>query len=477
MALPPQTVSIKRKKEDDPVEALYIHNEHQQKKQRRFTDFVYNLVQPQDGLSKKSLHTPSSLRSASSRTADGVPVVRATKPGEEDEENRRSISTLQGRAAPPRKTEAPSAPFHGQVAASITPQPAHVSVSRDESSTYLPSQMRRFHLSHSHSTISGSPIGKAKKTKKTKVDIAVFVENIKAMGSGNSKSTSGGAPEKAGSGGVKPNGAPPNEVSVDKHKASASSSPTVNNISADIPSQADDSELRLATDLERFAIQNLQIPLRPPSTSTATTPLSKPPIRHRPNPSAARYKDRHPSPPPPVPHQAYDTSMTDARDDIYVFDTYIRTPLPTAIPQIAASSDVVLAPLPRIPPNAGLLIITAETQEVWDQLVHEGEMIEGEEDGEGWDDEDSNGTAALPRSRSPSPVFISSANASVPHLAEDNPANDYPDADADLSPSLSDEDGLGVYGYSRQRRGAFSDDDDDGEGSYGEEPSWSGDEN
>ncbi|KAI1906864.1 hypothetical protein LOZ61_006461 [Ophidiomyces ophidiicola] len=88
MALPPEQIRIKRRREEEPVETLYIQPETRQTK-RRFTDFVFQRVildQEEAGVgsaSNPSLTNERSTRHSCSRTAGSgpsVPIVRTGSP-------------------------------------------------------------------------------------------------------------------------------------------------------------------------------------------------------------------------------------------------------------------------------------------------------------------------------------------------------------------------------------------------------------
>ncbi|KAE8144326.1 hypothetical protein BDV25DRAFT_167098 [Aspergillus avenaceus] len=110
MALPPEQISIKRRREEEPVDTLYIQSKLHQTK-RRFTDFVFQRVQisgkdhtndsstaaTATGTVQRPIRTPRSVSalvtpspgSVANRTPGGVPLVRATSPGAEWREEKR----------------------------------------------------------------------------------------------------------------------------------------------------------------------------------------------------------------------------------------------------------------------------------------------------------------------------------------------------------------------------------------------------
>ncbi|KAK2811135.1 hypothetical protein FQN50_002471 [Emmonsiellopsis sp. PD_5] len=161
MSLPPEHIRIKRRREEEPVETLYIQSEIHQSK-RRFTDFVFQRVvrtadgsiSPAAGASPraaapspgKDFKSPRSV-STSGITSPTVPVVRATAPGAEFG-NRRITSRKEGmleKAAggglPPLSTPPPASRSTAKAGSPLGDRSA-VSSSRASPSYGV----RRFHL-------------------------------------------------------------------------------------------------------------------------------------------------------------------------------------------------------------------------------------------------------------------------------------------------------------------------------------------
>ncbi|KAL2819897.1 hypothetical protein BDW59DRAFT_118759 [Aspergillus cavernicola] len=101
MSLPPEHINIKRRREEEPVDTLYIQSELHQTK-RRFTDFVFQRVTVDASNATQSSSSSPSRSTAAQRTirnprsvsslhvskttnsvGGGVPSVRATSPGAE----------------------------------------------------------------------------------------------------------------------------------------------------------------------------------------------------------------------------------------------------------------------------------------------------------------------------------------------------------------------------------------------------------
>ncbi|PGH01531.1 hypothetical protein GX51_05218 [Blastomyces parvus] len=99
MSLPPEHIRIKRRREEEPVETLYIQSQIPQPK-RRYTDFCFQRVvkKPVDDASPKlspGEHITSSRSVSTSNIRHEVPLVRATVPGSVFE-NRKIMSKKEG---------------------------------------------------------------------------------------------------------------------------------------------------------------------------------------------------------------------------------------------------------------------------------------------------------------------------------------------------------------------------------------------
>ncbi|KAJ6015197.1 hypothetical protein N7540_009788, partial [Penicillium herquei] len=142
MALPPEQINIKRRREEEPVETLYIQSALHQTK-RRFTDFVFQRVTvrsdgtpvnedtapiqptPQRVLrtprSVSSLHFPKPRAEAAQATSlSGVPRVRATSPGAEIREAQR-VAAARKDAEEKRKRALYGPPTPQPASPSLTP--------------------------------------------------------------------------------------------------------------------------------------------------------------------------------------------------------------------------------------------------------------------------------------------------------------------------------------------------------------------
>ncbi|CRG90578.1 hypothetical protein PISL3812_07622 [Talaromyces islandicus] len=235
MALPPEQFHIKRRREEEPVETLYIQSELHQKK-RRFTDFIFQRVQiggskdsnsdsnsvdagnAQNAAPTSTASTPgqggrvrsprsvstnffpkraSGSTSVPARTstttssrrlnAGGVPVVRATSPGAEFREERALA------AARRKQEEAKQArlnePIHLVQQEGYGSSAAGLAASRKDkgddtkttAATTFPTSIRRFHISRPSTPVSplktatGSGVAKSSTPTRTR---AVLVEKL-----------------------------------------------------------------------------------------------------------------------------------------------------------------------------------------------------------------------------------------------------------------------------------------------------------
>ena len=268
----------------------------------------------------------------------------------------------------------------------------------------------------------------------------------------------------------------------------------------DHPSNWDHSSDQLAQELQQLALEimmedskssTVEKPVEKPveKTAYAPTPIAgistkRPQLKYQPRPPPQRFRDRiqnqeHASKPVQTDNaedklrqnqnKDTDAPKTDtplsgstvekdaARDEDsdgdYVYDTYVRQPLPPRVSTdhdaavaAAASAETILSaarlPIPingdQSSRNIGIVVISEEDEEYWDTYAVEDDS-EKEWDSE---DEDSN--------------------------AEDHPSNDYPDEE--LESDDEDDDPTAIYRKYRYR--AASDDEQDvddyeDEGEYG----------
>ncbi|KAK2765658.1 hypothetical protein FQN54_008514 [Arachnomyces sp. PD_36] len=541
MSLPPEHINIKRRREEEPVETLYIQSELHQKK-RRFTDFIFqrvssattasddggtgkqndaaarsqravsefSTVQPGSGCGSTSVSSPAPVRGGIG--AGGAPIVRVTSPGAEfrDELARRnrdrnrnvlrassSRGSLRGAAASASQSRSRSR------ARGVSPLGSGGGAGSGSSSA---DGLRRFHLSK---PLGGGGVGVGGVQKKRKGGAgagdegrAILVEKMvrkverrrKEAGGGVGKGGDGGFDvsmfdDEAALQGADATPAPARKRPVinsaekrwkaEQGAASAASSRAKANLTEekektgksvrDDPSNWDHDSDQLAQELQQVALEMMREESQGPSApknqaSSGHAPMAgvvypKPQLKYQPrNPprrahngaAAAQQQKKDPNAmDTDDPASGFTTDKDTAGEDSdgdYVYDTYIRRPLPQAgfserdaAAAAAASAETILqaskSPIPingdQLSRNIGIVVISAEDEEYWDTYAVDDDGRGGEE--KDWDseDEDSN--------------------------AEDHPSHDYPDED--LASDDEEDDPTAIYRKYRYR--AASDDEQD----------------
>ncbi|KAJ5266573.1 hypothetical protein N7478_009381 [Penicillium angulare] len=212
MPLPPEQINIKRRREEEPVETLYIQSALHQTK-RRFTDYVFQRVtisgngSPDDSDSsapphpaaQRLLRSPRSVsslqipnRRAAARQAvssTGVPRVRATSPGAEIREAQRlAAARKEADEKRQRALQSPSTPqIDSQVSSNTSGASTTQSARGSDSEGVPPSPgrgrpLRRFQISKSIGSNLGS-LRASRGIKKRRADsaspgVAVLVEQL-----------------------------------------------------------------------------------------------------------------------------------------------------------------------------------------------------------------------------------------------------------------------------------------------------------
>ncbi|PYI28368.1 hypothetical protein BP00DRAFT_418104 [Aspergillus indologenus CBS 114.80] len=526
MSLPPEQINIKRRREEEPVDTLYIQSELHQTK-RRFTDFVFQRVQikghgpkgttsgtsnpsPLASGQQRVIRTPRSVSSglppSSTAAADGVPLVRATSPGaefreerrlaaarrEHDEKLKRALHSSPGPSAPlsPARSRSP-APLDsaaGPTAASS----GHESPAASSSAAASQQSLRRFQISRSSTPINSTLRGTGAGVQKRKGDgpVAILVEKLRrkphsrqaslvadavagAEGlDGVSGSGSGAGAEAA----VRPRKRPVVNQAERKWREERKSaiSAAKQHISQvlDQESQAshqrtwEDESERLAKELEQVALEldaEMEVdmqhvgPHSHPSnigssssfgggqpSSSHSVGMPKPPLKYQPRTPNKHRSTQKPGEGSSVQDPNSAATATDAlpaeqdddeeSDGEYVYDTYIRKPLPVSgmltdpLANLELDHDAWFKQhgIDMTRQDIGVIVITQEDEEYWENFAEE------EEDEERWDSEDADSNA------------------------ENNPANDYPDEE--LSWDDEDEDATAIY--SKYRIHARSDDEE-----------------
>ncbi|KAJ5651045.1 uncharacterized protein N7484_004768 [Penicillium longicatenatum] len=214
MALPPEQINIKRRREEEPVETLYIQSDLHHAK-RRFTDYVFHRVTlnssgapvesgastPPHPAAQRLLRSPRSVsslqipphRTAAARTnsSNGIPTVRATSPGAEIREAQRAAAArkeaeekrkraIHGPPTPQSVSPVPLGSVLASERGSIGQEPVSVSVPPSPRHAH---SVRRFQISRPSASTPGSRPGSRAGIQKRRADgalpgIAVLVEQL-----------------------------------------------------------------------------------------------------------------------------------------------------------------------------------------------------------------------------------------------------------------------------------------------------------
>ncbi|KAL4800024.1 hypothetical protein BDV19DRAFT_384863 [Aspergillus venezuelensis] len=504
MSLPPEQINIKRRREEEPVDTLYIQSELHQTK-RRFTDFVFQRVTvnargaPENGSpspgrlgpahraiqgprSVSSIHLPKSTN----RGGEGVvPSVRATSPGAELQEAKRLAAArketesklknaLNSSPAPPQPEREKLTPVSkkSDVASSSGGLGSSTSSGRGSpASSGVASSIRRFQISRT-STPTGPlrSAGGGVQKRRTDGAVAVLVEKLRREPHSRQASMvadSAARIEASAS------------VADEPVSALARKRPVVNQaekrwraerqgaISAakdhiaevlEKGAQArqsnwDDESDRLARQFEQIALElDSEMDVVTTSAKQYPTPsasrpaLPKPPLRYQPRtpnkhrataPSISTESGQQKSVEPPAKNEDDGDS-----DEDYVYDTYIRHPLPDKglltdpLADLAGDQEAWLRHhgIDSSRQDVGVIVITPEDEAYWEDFA------EDTDDEDRWDSEDGDSNA------------------------ENNPANDYPDEELSWDDEADDE----TAAYRKYRHG-HSDDEEFGWNDSGSE--------
>ncbi|GKZ35792.1 hypothetical protein AbraIFM66950_006587 [Aspergillus brasiliensis] len=514
MSLPPEQINIKRRREEEPVETLYIQSELHQTK-RRFTDFVFQRVQISGNSHEDSSSSPSSFSAArrklltprsvsntvfpttggmTNRAAGAgatVPLVRATSPGAEFREERRLANARKENEEKLRRALL-STPTESQLgtpsavpASSGTDAARKVASSASSERESLASSpgrtqsLRRFQISR-----STTPMGPLRSTgggvqKRKDGAVAVLVEKLRrtphsrqasmvadAAAQADEQASMTVAGALASEKPERPRKRPVVNQAERKWREERKSaiSAAKQHISQVLDREAEaahqsswenESE-RLARELEKVALEldaemdvtATETDYTQPSGSQFSRPsrphsvMPKPPLRYQPrtpNKHRAGASDTQVMQGPVEKLEEAANTLPggpeeDESDGEYVYDTYIRKPLPdTGLltdPLVGLDADQEAwfrqHGIDANRQDIGVIVITQEDEEYWENFV------EDEEDEDRWDSEDADSNA------------------------ENNPANDYPDEEL----SWDDEEDDPTAIYSKYRTYARSDDEE-----------------
>ncbi|KAF3016393.1 hypothetical protein E8E15_007085 [Penicillium rubens] len=503
MALPPEQINIKRRREEEPVETLFIQSALHQTK-RRFTDFVFHRVTlkaseigsadaspspPATPAVQRVVRSPRSVSSLhvnrrAPASSMGVPRVRATSPGAEFREAQRiTAARKEAEEKHKRAVYGGPSPFTdlqpGSSASSdVSKQPAvrDSSPASVESSSSRAQALRRFQISRSNLNSPKSSPGGIQKRRAggPAPGVAVLVEQMQRNAHSRKASMVSDLVAEAQALSLKPkelvqDSTPPSPVKPRKRpvvnqaekrwreERKGAISAAKQHLSDTLEKSAqvqhrswDQESERLVHDLEQVALEleregdqyhgmdiDVQVagkPAPPPPASLqhAFSAAPKPPLKHQPR----QPKGPRVAPTAPQSSEQIEQAVEEDDEDDYVYDVYVRRPLSDAEmlknPLAEFESDQQQKSIANPQPGVGIIVITAEDEEYWEDFV--------EDDEEEWDSEDADSNA------------------------ENNPANDYPDEEAssddddfDFDDSASEDGGTG---YMSRYRGHVDSDED-----------------
>ncbi|KAJ5506121.1 Transcription factor Iwr1 [Penicillium expansum] len=477
MALPPEQINIKRRREEEPVETLFIQSALHQTK-RRFTDFVFHRVTLKASESGNGDASPSppatpavqrllkSPRSVSSlhvnrrtpASSMGVPMVRATSPGAEFREAQRITNARKEAEENHRRA------VYGGPSPFTDLQPSSAATS---DVSYQPAVLL---LGGIQKRRAGGPAP----------GVAVLVEQLQRNAHSRKASMVSDLVAEARTLSLQPkelvqdtDTTPPSPVKPRKRpvvnhaerrwreERKVAISAAKQHLSDTLEKSAQTQQRsweqeseRLAHDLEQVALElereadqdhvmdldpriaGKPAPPPPASLQHAFSTAPKPPLKHQPR----QPKEPRVAPTTPQSSEVIEQAVEEEDDDEgdYVYDVYVRRPLSEAEmlknPLAEYESDQQQKDIAKAQPGVGVIVITAEDEEYWDDFI--------EDDEEEWDSEDADSNA------------------------ENNPANDYPDEEAssdednddfDFDDSASEDGGTG---YMSRYRGHVDSDED-----------------
>ncbi|KAL8658430.1 MAG: hypothetical protein Q9226_000998 [Calogaya cf. arnoldii] len=429
MTLPPERIAVKRRRDDEPVDALYIP--YKKTKQT----LVWNRVS-QDDLRNDHHQSSSSAKKRHGETAHHppqVPIVKSTLPeGDTVASQAHQVSPLQSTASEQPLENQTSQPREDCKLGSSLPDARHCSL------PCLPKEPRRFHFtpattsSKTTSTRASSVChsGIQKNRKKQRKDFAIFVERTYELGKIGARVQSGAgisqrdidSSTQIARSSVEPSTprkrplASPAErkwrAQTWKQPSGDAAIPASDTASFQVGAATanDDSDAspRLARELQRFALEESQRADEPRHLTKKMSPkiMPKPPK-------------------PRLSKEEADTPMNDVKPegdeedpDTFVIDVYVRQPdhlvaeRPVALPGTSMKT--------ADPDKVGLLVIEDEDQENWELY---GEEEQSSDDGWTSDEEDENGLFTPPTIHYCFPWLI--------NVAEDYYGNDYPEDELD----------------------------------------------
>ncbi|KAL4896251.1 hypothetical protein BDV59DRAFT_131673 [Aspergillus ambiguus] len=419
MPLPPEQISIKRRREEEPPETLFIQSDLHQSK-RRFTDFVFQRVQVplsrDNGTAVVSSPSPTPRTIRSPRavstsftvprtrpqppppsSSTGVPLVRATSPGAEVREAKR-LAAARKEADARIQRALHSSPTPNTAATPPPPAPT-TATDTDTATTTTPGDastpaLRRFQISRAStpSLLRGTVGGGVQKRREG--GVAVLVEKLKrtphsrqASVVADAAAAAAAAETAAVTTPVRPRKRPVVNQAEKRWREERKTaiSAAKDHLSAVLEKtqtpgeEGQDEEERLAREFEMIALEmeggngleeerERSIPQVGREAGDQVV-MSKPPLKYQPrSPNKPRVRAAAEDGGMPVEREGNESD-----DGEYVYEMYVRCPVDE---HGAAGVDTTRQ-------DIGVIVITQEDEEYWEHFV-----VEDEDDEDRWDSED-----------------------------------------------------------------------------------------
>ncbi|KAF2086529.1 hypothetical protein K490DRAFT_66722 [Saccharata proteae CBS 121410] len=347
----PQTVRIKRKAQDEPVESLVVQTQHDRRKRRvtepaSFFRRVKDTPEASTGPSAPSISEDSIQQPGSSRPVERKSSQPSTprrfhlsKPSVSAsplERKRRNVATLvESRSKIPRTKDVANEHPTPVPGATVTPEDDDSDAMQIDPSSSPP--LKR------PGKASRLDVNK-NRDKQPHDDISASVSTTEPTGATRSTKDPSQVP------------------SSDENAAAPSSSSTA------------DADLLLQ--MQKFAeqVEEQEVHERQPPTQPHRSPQ---PLKFQPKVPAQRYRERHPHHPWDIPPGDLNTSMEidegDESDIDYVYDTYIRCDEPATLRD----------PTSQLDGNIGVLVLTDEDQALWESY-----LVDSDESDKDWNSEE-----------------------------------------------------------------------------------------
>ncbi|KAI9780930.1 MAG: hypothetical protein M1816_002622 [Peltula sp. TS41687] len=415
--LPPHTVRIKRKKDEEPVDSLYIQLEPEQKR-RRFSDFVFRRVwaDGEPGVVRAGIPSKPSWEKQPGQNISGLNAKRTgdssapqSSPVQLD-----SIPVDEPTSTLPLNTDGVALLPDRHGAARPDAGRRQLSIREAFTSAAMP-HVRRFHLAKSAMSLPHGVVGGVRKLKRTeKTSAALLFEEIKSRAKGCPATKGDGdntLVEQIHEVGLSPRKRPKTKRGEDPWRAQgtkgAAARSTTSQEKDPLAKEPVDKGPTEFSELPSWAQDLLSVQLRSVALDGGARPQT--PLKVKPTAPSLRYRERHPdSSDEMVDEPRHESGGVPEDETEYVYDTFVREPR-----QHMLNDE-----------NFGLLVVDVETQSAWEALEDADDSDDGEIDEE--EDENSENYYAndYPEEEEGDP--------SSDNQEEDENEDEYEDEDSDI---------------------------------------------